>query len=277
MDIASIFKQDRVSGDVGIEIEVEGENLPSIGFPWRMESDGSLKGSGAGVEYVLGMPVEKSTLPDVISNFSGRFNNSVVYNSIYAGIHVHANIQHFTLRQLVNLLTCLFVLEEPMVRWCGKTRVGNHFCLRSCDAEWLIEFIRTMILTENPKLMVNNDSIRYAAFNLKAIPLHGSLEFRTLESTIDPERITIWANTILNIVEQSQTYDNPVQIVQDVKRLGPIGFMNKMMGQYAAHFYTADCDKLIKDGLIIAQEIAYVKDWNKSYNLNIFSQMKEVF
>lgn len=277
MDIADLFKLDRCSGEVGLEVEVEGESLPSPPSLWRMESDGSLKGPGQGIEYVMRYPVLNSDLPSVVKDFSSSFTKSKVNNSIYAGIHVHANVQSFTLRQLITLMTSLICLEEVLVKWCGETREGNHFCLRSSDAEWLIEFIREMIITENPKMMVNNDNIRYSAFNLKSVPLHGSLEFRTLGSTIDPDRILVWTSVIMSIVNNSKFYNNPVEVIQDLKAVGPLEFMKKMMGSYYSFFITPNYQRMIRDGMIRAQEIAYAKDWNSPYNLNIFRSVKEIF
>lgn len=278
MLISEIWPVKKYAGEVGIEVEVEGTLLPNLNCAyWRTVADNSLKGGKEGREYVLKQPVMLENLLPILTDFKEEFKHSVVDDSVYAGIHAHINVQSLTPKQLLTFLVCFFILEELLVKWCGKTRIGNHFCLRTSDAEYLIHFIRNLVLTNSLNTITENDNIRYSAANLKSLSKYGSVEFRCLNSTIDPDRIYIWCSTLINILRTSKTFPTPDSVIMEFNRNGAEKWALKMLGEHAKKFLTNDWEVDIYDGLGRAQDIAFCRDWEIKPSYNIFKRSLEIF
>ena len=276
--ISEIWDIKRFNGDVGIEVEVEGINLPHLNTQlWKTVADNSLKGGKEGCEYVLRQPVSIEKLYPLLVEFKQNFKDSLVDNSIYAGIHAHINVQTLTPKQLLTFLVSFFILEELLVKWCGNTRVGNHFCLRSSDAEYLIHFIRNIVLDNSLKDILGNDNIRYSAANLKSLGKYGSIEFRCLNSTIDPDRIYTWCSTLINILRMSKTFPTPDSVVMEFNRNGPEKWALKMLGEHSKKFLTDGWEDDIYEGLGRAQDIAFCREWSDKPNFNVFKKKLEMF
>ena len=56
--LSEILGRDLVKGQIGVEIEVEGEGLPVAPTGWHGKMDGSLRG---GIEYVFRQPESLAT------------------------------------------------------------------------------------------------------------------------------------------------------------------------------------------------------------------------
>lgn len=276
MLVKDVFKVREKTGDVGIEIELEGTNLPVVNdLYWMTTNDPSLKGGKEAHEYVLNCPVKISVLQSVLEDFKSNFKKSEVDHSIYSGTHVHINVQNLTLKQLINYICAFIIVEELLVDWCGEVRTGNHFCLRTSDARWLIDYIRNTILDERVSNF-DTDTIRYSSINLKAIPRYGSLEFRTLDSTLDIQRMMTWVNVLLHIRDKSIAYPSPDVMLSQVSMKGSGAFVREILGPYYNTFISCGWEKKVREGIIRAQDIAFCKDWN-AVNYNIFKTSKGIF
>jgi hypothetical protein len=274
--IRELFQLKSQTGEIGLEIEVEGTNLPHIhNEVWKTVGDNSLKGGKEGQEYVMFKPTNLENLPTILDEFKDRFFYSDVDDSVYAGIHVHINVQNMTPKQLITYLVSFFILEELLVKWCGTTRTGNHFCLRSSDAEYLVHYIRKLILDD--KLVADKDTIRYSAANIESLLKYGSVEFRCLNSTIEPERILTWCRVLSRIKKESLTYSSPDEVVKSLQLAGPTYFVTKMLGDDAKNFLTFDWEESIYDGLSRAQDIAFCRDWANKDSYNIFKRTKGIY
>lgn len=277
MRIRDIFPLKEQAGDVGVEVEVEGTNLPQLNYGlWRTTNDPSLKGGKEAYEYVMVKPVKITDLRQVLDTFEASFADAKVDNSIYAGIHIHVNVQQLTAKQLMSYLVSFFVLEELLVHWCGNTRKGNHFCLRSSDAEYLIHYIRQMVVEDRLHIH-NKDTLRYSAANLESLSKYGSIEFRCLNSTIKADRIYTWCQVLNNMLVQSQTYPSPDAIMTDIAVNGNLAFVTKMLGVNAKYFLTDGWEDAIQDGISRAQDIAFCRKWDTTLNLNIFKKQRGIF
>lgn len=260
----------RTKGDIGVEIEVEGRNLPAMGMYWRNDRDGSLMGES--FEYVLGVPMSLPEVKKALDYMDDEWknNSTVIHDAVRAGVHVHINCQHLSLVQLYNFITAFLILENCLVKWCGKTREGNLFCLRSKDATYLIN--RLIDATGNRKQMrhvLHTDILRYAALNVKALGDYGSLEFRSMRSTRDLNVIYKWAELLYNLRELSVKYEDPQRIIQEFSMEGPVSFLETFLGDYAKEVSSlyqtkADLSNDLYDGMRNAQDVAYaVEDWTK--------------
>lgn len=256
----------RKDGDVGIEVEVEGTNIPIISNDtWNTTHDGSLRSGLEGVEYVLRSPkslVDAKKALDMISKAYKR-NNAQILDSIYAGVHIHVNVQKLTVRQLYTYMTAYYILEEVLVSFCGPTREGNHFCLRGKDAEFgPLEVSRAA--REKRLQILSNEDLRYGSMNPCSLFRYGSLEFRAMRSTTDFDAILKWAELLVNLRDRSITFNSPLDIVEFMSGDGATNFARQMLGEnYRLFSSIPDFEDKIYNGARMAQQIAYAADWSE--------------
>jgi hypothetical protein len=260
-----------VKGDVGLEIEVEGTNLPAaVGGNWRVERDGSLQD---GLEYVLNAPTD---MKGVVANLRHlqevwKVHGTKINNAVRAGVHVHINCQELTVVQLYNFFTLFLCLENVLTKWCGPTREGNLFCLRSKDAEWLINQICAAANSKEFKKTFRSDNLRYSAMNVKALGDYGSLEFRAMRSNGDLELVRKWAECLLGLRKLAEEFDDPQQVIMLFSRLGPQGFAQEILGPFYDEVWNlyrteGEMEDDLHDGMRQAQDVAYAKeDWAKLF------------
>lgn len=251
-----LFSGEQVSGEVGIEIEVEGRNLPtSAGKYWSVTRDGSLRGEEA-LEYVLAKPIPREGVDKALSELYGKFAslNSIVDDSGRAGVHIHINIRDLTISELYTFIFLYLILERPLVDFCGKERVGNLFCLRAVDAEYLLIALRNLVDTHSFR-EVANDNLRYAAMNLTAIRKYGSLEFRAMASPVSQEKIQAWANTLLAIKDAVKQFKSPEEVVYGVSQLGGSDFAKNVLGSSFPTIYCEDWNEEVIFGMRLIQPI----------------------
>lgn len=254
----------RVAGDVGVEIEVEGLRLPQGGKYWRREQDGSLRGA-ENAEYVLRTPLTLHQLKMALKSLAIGYkkNESVVDESVRAGVHVHVNVQGLSIIQLYNYLTLYLVFEELLTKFCGKSREGNLFCLRACDAEFLIQALQHAAQTRRWRSLVTDD-LRYASVNVKALGNYGSLEFRAMRSTKDFDVIQTWAEVLVLLREKAKEFFEPTDIINGFSEGESSTFLDRIFGQYAHIFKAYDgYEKALVRGVRIAQEVAFCTNWQE--------------
>lgn len=253
-----------VTGDLGIEIEVEGNNLPHCDRWWRNEEDGSLKGEETR-EYVLDVPQNLAGVRQALDYLDGlyRTHKSRVDDTVRAGVHVHVNCQQLTLTQLYNFITVYLILENVLVHWCGEYREGNLFCLRATDAEYLLAQIKASIKDPRRQLRqrFHRDELRYASMNLKALGDYGSVEFRAMRGTRDLDLIYKWAETLLGLREFAKTFESPADIIQQFSLGGRDAFMQAALGKNYRDFVCDGQEAMLWEGMRNAQDIAYSTDW----------------
>jgi hypothetical protein len=116
--------------------------------------------------------------------------------------------------------------EEPLVRYCGKERVGNRFCLRLQDAEGLMDYLFMLFRQGHTSLKhIHGDAVRYASINVAATSKYGSLEFRSLKGNMDVDYITTWLQALDNLRSFAKEHANP-QVIHDL-------FVNSTPEQFA--------------------------------------------
>ena len=255
-------------GDLGIEIEVEGDNLPRCNKYWRHERDGSLRGES--MEYVLEKPL---SLPDVgkaIKHLDQRYkeNNTNVHESVRAGVHVHVNVQKLDVVGLYNFITSYIILEEMLIKYCGEYREGNLFCLRVKDADYLLYMLEKVAGNKNYKNL-HTDILRYASMNVKALGQYGSLEFRAMRGTRNLSLIHDWAAMLLGLREVSQQFETPSDIVDYFNAVGSEEFCDRFLGQYMHYFEQYDKDALLTEGVALVTPLAKHTKWTTHDSVNI--------
>lgn len=266
----------KTQGEYGVEIEVEGEDLPSNfnSDHWRVDTDSSLRGES--YEYVTPYPVDINGIRERLDILKKAYreNDSVVYNSVRAGVHVHMNAQTFTINQLFTFITSYYLLEEVLVSWCGPDREGNHFCLRHFDAEAII-FTLYKVLTDKNLKFLNSDDFRYSSLNLISLFKYGSVEFRAMRSTDNFDDIYAWVKILDELKRTSFSFNNPRELILSMSAGGELGFLKLMLPTFYPLFENhPNLNKSIRKACRNVQSIAFDFDWDdmNSSNNNPFNK-----
>lgn len=238
------LRKDLIDGDIGMEIETEGEDLqippPQI---WATEDDGSLRGAFPiqRAEYVLRKPLPYKGVEKALNVLNKTQAAAKLNFSFRTSCHVHMNVLNLNEVQITNTIYTYLLLEPVLFEYCGKERQGNRFCLRLSDAEFLMEYVREHIKKGFAfSTGIGGDAVRYAAINLAAIGRYGSLEFRGMRGTMDPQILLPWVRVLLNIRSFAEKSKDPLEIRDIVEKIGPQAFMEKIFGEDAPLFIKDD-------------------------------------
>jgi hypothetical protein len=265
-DIQPLYE---VEGDVGIEIEVEGNNLPRAPVMWRAERDGSLRGES--VEYVLRKPLDMDACRYSLNALNAAYlkNGTTVNESVRAGVHVHINVQKLSLIELFSFITAYVILEDLLIKYCGEYREGNLFCLRTRDAEYLMYTLERVARTKE-FLPLRDDLLRYSSMNVCSLFAYGSLEFRAMRGTRDLTLIGDWAEILLGVRDVAKSFDNPASIVEFLEEKGSEAFLEAFLGRFKENLCTpTDTSKLINEGLVRVYPLATFPDWETFKRVDI--------
>ena len=274
IDLIGCQKQ---SGDIGVEIEVEADNLPHpslVDYYWRTERDNSLRGNSA--EYVLRKPETLRGVENALKLLEREFEkaNTQVRPTYRAGIHIHVNVQDLTPKQLITYIASYLMLEEVLVRYCDNSRLGNHFCLRMSDASYFMD-VMTDVITRGDLAVFNTEDIRYASINVTSLFKYGSIEFRALESTFDRDKILNWAGALKQLKDFSKTIQIPTDLLGQASMDGFESYARLMLGNYAAVYVPYITRQNVEIGVRNIQHPLFSRVWDRP-DLNIFDK-KSIF
>lgn len=261
-----LARHEKQSGEIGIEIECEGRHLPQRGqleAYWTTHADGSLRGES--IEYVMNGPVVRKEVVPALNYLEGLFklNKTKCKDSYRTSVHVHVNMQAVSIRQTYNVVLMYGILEDILTEYAGTTRVGNLFCLRMADAEFMLQELRQGAVRDDYGHL-NSNGLRYAGCNVKSLFDHNSLEFRAFRGTTDMKLIAEWVDIILQIKDSGLSYANPSEMLQDFSNLGAAGFLRKnfkegLVGLIEGYPHWQD---RILAGARLVQDVAYANDWS---------------
>lgn len=251
--------------EIGMEIELEGCNLPvaeNFNNYWRVAGDGSLRGENA--EYVNTRPVARDRVGSALLYLYKRLEHSEIVDSGRAGIHVHINCQYMTVTQVYNFICLYLLFEDMLVDYCGESRKGNHHCLRVKDAEYLIEYLRGIIVNRDWESFHSN-AIRYASINVAALHKFGSLEFRAMRSPVEQEVIETWVGILLNLKDYAIKTVNPPELLNQFSYNGVEKLLEDVFGDNLRHLNNTEQQRQnILEAMWRVQDIAYAEvDWEQ--------------
>jgi hypothetical protein len=234
-------------GSLGVEIECEGKNLNPIDTEtWRTERDGSLRGEypHRSSEYVMRQPVSVVRLPKAVDELISHQAKATLEFSFRTSVHVHVNVQEYTIDEMLAFLYACLLLEEPLMNFCGETRKGNRFCLRVKDAEGYDKTLNSLFEYGWRTVRdLNGDNIRYSAINIHALKKYGSIEFRGMRGNMDRDVILPWCNTLLNIRNTATKLGSPVAVYNEFIKKGNREFAEEMIGKSFDKFDYPDLDR----------------------------------
>lgn len=261
--VSEFFRTKPVKGDLGIEIEVEGQNLPpdeEFTPEWRATNDSSLRGESR--EYVFAKPLTLVQSQLALAKMQKVFlaNKTTLIPSIRTGVHVHINVNDLTINQLFAFAATYYVFEELVTRWCGPGRQGNLFALRLVDAYEVIQNLISFLQSQRAGYLSTND-IRYAACNYCSLHKFGSLEFRQMGTPTDLSKVYRWA-TLLHTLKTSSVkyFERPANVVMDVSGYGYEAFVRRILPDDLADefvFSQPDFAACMRRGMRLVQDWAF--------------------
>lgn len=248
---AYVFYDRLYEEDVGLEIEVEGgpwdRDVPA---KWRATADGSLRGNG--VEFVTRGPVKADTVARNVRELVASMPGATWDFSYRTSVHVHVNVQHLTIGQWLSYIVAYGIAEEVLINQWAPERAGNKFCLRFCDADAALEAVLAGVTRNNPLGHLDN-GYKYAACNLNATQRMGTLEFRSLGGTNDPDRLQAWVNVLVSLRSYAERFHDPKDIIQDFSIRGPEEWFRAATGTEAPFGVIEE----LYDGVRLMQDFAY--------------------
>lgn len=249
-----------IEGDVGIEIEAEGKAMSIIDNKyWRTEDDGSLRGQypDERAEFVLKKPIAFDEAEKAIDSLVAFQEDAEFKFSFRTSVHVHLNIQDMTHAQLCNLIYTYYLLEEPLLTFCGEGRKANRFCLRLRDAEAMVPIIENIFRDTYGILGIPPDGYRYAALNLEAFRKYGSVEFRAMRGTLDKEVLLTWVNIIKSLKMFAMAAKNPKEIHDGFRQVGGKKFLYGVLNADADKVYTQGIEGFINESYSLSYDMPF--------------------
>lgn len=272
--IKQIYGYNKVSGDIGIEVEVEGKKLPKdsdqVMFHkyWRYEKDHSLRGE-ENAEYILRKPIPFYKVPKAFEELWAAFHSkgSSIDDSNRTSIHVHLNCTEMGLSEVASFGALYFTLEELLTEWCGDHRVGNLFCLRAVDAPAVVSrFCHYLKKSGNYRF---SEGMHYSGFNYSALQKFGSIEIRTLRGVQEKSTAIKWVDILQRVFSKSKEFSSPAEIAAMFSSHGPTGFLAEVMGDQLGILMEGltksqyEIEETLLKGIRISQDICYCMDWEE--------------
>lgn len=276
--INQMLNRAKVKGDVGLEIEMEGNKFPRLfeQLPpeWVYHADGSLRGHD-NAEYVLNKPINFSEVRDSVTGLFKTLEKfgTKLDNSNRTSVHVHLNAQNFYLDRLTCFVSLYFSIEELLTEWCGDHRVGNLFCLRAKDAGAIVSSLKRFIEADGKYEI--RDWMHYAGLNAHALTKFGSIEIRSLRGCTEPETIITWVSILQRLYELSGEFDDPREIPSLVSGEGVEAYLSRLLGENkdtvlrGISYDNSQVYEAVYKGIRIAQDLCYCRDWSLYEKVNL--------
>lgn len=277
--VASLTGVRPTSGEIGLEIEVEGnkflKNNSLLPKGWIYEKDHSLRGHD-NAEYIFQSPKNFNEVPEMVKNLFNMFDEygSVLDESNRTSVHVHLNAQNFHLNRLCSFTALYLSVEEILTAWCGDHRVGNLFCLRATDAPGIVSKIKAFLQTGSSNSLT--EGLHYAGVNAHALNKFGSMEFRALKGVQTPEPILLWVSVLERIYKLSEQFTDPRDICgQFSGGGGALEYFKMVLGSNTSEIRNnlsmtdQEIEESLYRGIRIAQELCYCRDWSLYKPVNL--------
>jgi hypothetical protein len=228
-------------GDVGLELEIEGLNLPSGGNVadivasnrayWRAIADGSLRNGG--VEYVLSRPIPIKEVRKMVDGLFSRFAqlpDCRIKNTNRCSTHVHVNASDLKVNQVTSAIALWCTFQTCLIKWNGIERVSNHYCLSTRDEESMLQAWLNYLRNGYIPTIRNNQNLKYTALNILPLFSQGSLEFRAGGPPNSPDKVVWWTKICNAIVRYAaERFQNPLALGYSLSELGPENLLREVL------------------------------------------------
>lgn len=268
----------KIIGDVGLELEIEGVNLPGFidyttpvtAVAWKAENDGSLRGENH--EYITNGAVKIVEVEGALSALWMAFskNGSKLQLSNRCSTHVHLNCSMLSPKPITSLICLYAIVEEAVTHWCGESRVSNPFCLRIVDSSSTVETWEDYLSGDRVEF---SNGMKYNSLNLKPLFNMGSVEFRALRGADNPDIVLKWVNFLWALREEARTtYQNPLKLAQDVSARGVLGVIEGIVDKHGLQDFWKEVrdhelnghmlDQTLRRGFLLIQRLLFSVKWD---------------
>lgn len=236
--VADHFKLKRRIGDVGIELETEGNFLPegAVTKAFHGKQDGSLR---HGMEYVSGVLSRKDVESEVNNLFAALAKNGAIINPSYrCSTHIHENYLDCTFGEVLGTYICWALIEPLIFRVIPAGRDGSLFCVSSYDSGDLPQYFERLCEGLSSKYHDWHPRGKYSSLNISRLgpsdaPALGTLEYRVFPLSQDGATVQQWCNWCGNIksfVRESMSEDPSFVTMVRWAEANPLLFIEKIFG-----------------------------------------------
>ena len=264
LKISDLRAKKVLTGDVGIELEVEGlEPLPTEPpSGWKAKKEDSLRHHG--MEYISDGPIPMNKVRIKFTQLLTKLHAyKLNHGCSRTSLHAHYNVGSKTPIQVLNRITVYWMVENILARMCGEAREGNVFCLRLKDAEAALDSL-VQSLDYHPPFMCLSYNVKYAGLNLWAIPAYGSLEVRLKGDCLNIDEGVEWITELHTMFENADKFENPEAIMDYYLENGADSFLYKVFSTYFENKIKATVPMwrdLIQENALLVCDLAYAKSW----------------
>ncbi|MGL5460731.1 MAG: amidoligase family protein [Cetobacterium sp.] len=188
----------------------------NVSRTWKITTDSSVRGSMSyGLEIVSPILTDLEELKIVCETLSTLEKDGEVKVDRSCGVHIHHDINDFTMDNIKNLFFLYSKYEEAIDNFMPKSRreSNNVFCksvkniigrVNSCET---LEDIKLNVCGANS--MYSNASAsrsgsRYHKLNINSYIVYGTVEFRQHAGSLNFEKISNWIMITLKMLETAQ-------------------------------------------------------------------------
>lgn len=224
---------DTLDPTLGLELENEIKSthltgkFENYGFKsltdWKYHNENSLRYHG--FEYVSKPIRYKEAAKSIQKLFAELAENGCNpehhTNSIRTSFHVHFNQTSRTLYETMLFVTVYYMFEPYLQDFCGKHRQNNLFCLRLQDTRTVLSQLIAAISGEKlfHQIHLSTADYRYGSVNFNSLMKFGTIEFRMMRASSDPNDLIFWIEVLHKLRKFSLTcksFEKLRQIVADV-------------------------------------------------------------
>lgn len=206
IDCIPMYKQPD-TGRFGVEIEMEGVNLPEKIQGWQIKEENSLRGESREFATDRAVSMKELQLRLLAVKTALEKTKSLVNTSYRGSTHIHYNVQQETFRAVMNEWVIFTAIEPVFLSVIGGNRNGNLFCLPSFDTgDTVTSFYRQLseLVKGKAKWL---DRGKYAARNSDPVRRFGSVEYRFFPPETG-EKIMTWCQYLDRLWELSRSFTN---------------------------------------------------------------------
>lgn len=260
--IKELLMKKHVKGEYACELEIEFEpNTDPDAYiieaaGWVRHRDGSLRN---GIELVMDGPALYKDLPQILARPLKALEQAEIADKIRwsarCSTHVHMNVQDWTPTQIIRFVTMWYIFEPNIVEHFAPERAGNLFCLRAIDAPIFVEHIADNFKPRLLGKLGDGGNRRYMGLNWNSLAKFGSLEFRYLRGSVDPEYIMAFIQLLEKVRRWAEETDvDPRDFIADVSMKGLDNIQRDILG------YNWPISREIWESLRFAQDLVYGVD-----------------
>ena len=259
---------------IGIEVEVERVTQtygitphPALAALWNNVEDGSLRNNGR--EFVS-IPIRGKSVPyalEILTRFLNTDERCIGHEfSERTSVHVHMNVQDFTIPELMSFIYTYLVVEPLLYDFVGQDRKQSIFCIPITQSSLTYQ-LKTAIKYLNEGKVESClhslvDWMKYTGFNLVPIRNYGTIEFRHMYGTLDEAKLINWINLILSI--KKFALRNPTkELIERIFMMNTNSeysyFVHDVFGELSRELNTIDLQDSIEPCVVFLKDLYYAK------------------